>query len=37
MDMVGGVPWKTSTCEDSDQGIMLAVDTGMEMPEVEIP
>ena len=37
MDMVGGVPWKASPSEDSEEGIMLAVDIGMEMPEVEIP
>ena len=37
MDMVGGVPWKVSPSEDSEEGIMPAVDIGMEMPEVEIP
>ena len=37
MDMVGGLPWKASLSEDSEEGIMLAVDIGMEMPEVEIP
>ena len=36
MDMVGGVPWKASPSEDSEEGIMRAVDIGMEMPEVEI-
>ena len=36
MDMVGGVPWKVSPSEDSEEGIMLAVDIGMEMLEVEI-
>ena len=35
--MVGGVPWKASSSEDSEEGIMRAVDIGMEMPEVEIP
>ena len=37
MDMVGGVPWKASTSVDSEEGIMPAVDIGMEMPEVDIP
>ena len=37
MDMVGGVPWKVSPSEDSEEGIMPAVDIGMEMLEVEIP
>ena len=37
MDMVGGVPWKVSPSEDSEEGIMPAVDIGMEMPEVGIP
>ena len=37
MDMVGGVPWKASPSEDSEEGIMPAVDIGLEMPEVEIP
>ena len=37
MDMFGGVPWKVSPSEDSEEGIMPAVDIGMEMPEVEIP
>ena len=37
MDMVGGVPWKVSPSEDSEEGIMPAVDIGMEMPEVAIP
>ena len=31
------VPWKASTSVDSDEGIMPAVDVGMEMPEVDIP
>ena len=35
--MVGGVPWKASTSVDSEEGIMPAVDIGMEMPEVDIP
>ena len=37
MDMDGGVPWKVSPSKDSEEGIMPAVDMGMEMPEVEIP
>ena len=37
MDMVGGVPWTASTSVDSEEGIMPAVDIGMEMPEVDIP
>ena len=37
MDMVGGVPWKASTSVDSEEGVMPAVDIGMEMPEVDIP
>ena len=37
MDMVGGVPWKASTGADSEEGIMPAVDIGMEMPEIDIP
>ena len=37
MDMVGGVPWKASTSVDSEEGIMPAVDIGVEMPEVDIP
>ena len=36
-NMVGGVPWEASTSVDSDEGIMPAVDIGMEMPEVDIP
>ena len=36
MDMVGGVPRKVSPSEDSEEGIMPAVDIGMEMPEVKI-
>ena len=36
MDTVGGVPWKAST-SGSEEGIMPAVDIGMEMPEVYIP
>ena len=36
MVMVGGVPWKASPSEDSEEGIMPAVDIAMEMPEVEI-
>ena len=37
IDMVGGVPWKASTSVDSEEGIIPAVDIGMEMPEVDIP
>ena len=37
MDMVGGVPWRASTSADGEEGIMPAVDIGMEMPEVDIP
>ena len=37
MDMVGGVPWRASTSADSEEGIMPAVDIGMEMPEIDIP
>ena len=35
--MVGGVPWRASTSADSEEGIMPAVDIGMEMPEIDIP
>ena len=37
MDMVGGVPWRASTGADGEEGIMPAVNIGMEMPEVDIP
>ena len=37
MDMVGGALWKASTSVDSEEGMMPAVDIGMEMPEVDIP
>ena len=37
LDMVGGVPWKTTPDEDEEEAIMPAIDIGMEMPEVEIP
>ena len=37
LDMVGGVPWKTSPAGGGEEGIMPAVDIGMEMPEAEIP
>ena len=37
MDTVGGVPWRASTSADGEEGIMPAVDIGMEMPEVDIP
>ena len=37
LDMVGGVPWKTSPDGGEEEAIMPAIDIGMEMPEVEIP
>ena len=37
LDMVGGVPWKTSPDGGEVESIMPAIDIGMEMPEVEIP
>ena len=37
LDMVGGVPWKSTPDEDEEEAIMPAIDIGMEMPEVEIP
>ena len=37
LDMVGGVPWKTSPDGGDEEAIMPAIDIGMEMPEVEIP
>ena len=37
IDMVGGLPWRTSTSVDSEEGIMPAVDIGMDMREVHIP
>ena len=35
--MIGGVPWRASTSVDGEEGIMPAVDIGVEMPEVDIP
>ena len=37
LDMVGGVPWRTSPAEKEDEEVMPAVDIGMELPEVEVP
>ena len=37
MDMVGGVPWKDSPSEDSEEGIMPAVDIGMECQRLRFP
>ena len=39
LDMVGGVPWRTSPDRDEAEDVMPAVDVGLEMPEVdaEIP
>ena len=36
LDMVGGVPWKTSPDGGEEEAIMPALDIGMEMPEMEI-
>ena len=37
LDMVGGVPWRTSPGEQEEaDGVMPAVDIGMELPEVPI-
>ena len=34
LDMVGGVPWKSTPDGDEEEAIMPAIDIGMEMPEV---
>ena len=36
LDMVGGVSWKTSPDGGEEEATMPEIDTGMEMPEVEI-